>query len=171
MPVYSSAKIKQLNADTYKLLDATDIDAGTIDVPVTVGEGGSIAPDGIMGEIAVQTGTGAPTHTARIGTLYWDTLGKTLYCNNDGANTWVAVGGSSAGNTVITIQWPFGLTLALTQLQALLLQITLSPKPSYTVHGHSYSWTQYQEMIVAQIEKITRIRAQAFPFEIVSRGD
>jgi hypothetical protein len=66
--------------------------------------------------------------------------------------------------------YPDSLVTVLNQLTALLLQITLSPKPTYSVHGHSYSWTEYQQMLTKQMEQVTKLIAQANPFEIVSRG-
>ena len=66
--------------------------------------------------------------------------------------------------------YPASLTSVLNQLTALLLQITLTPKPSYSVHGHTYSWTEYQEMLTRQMEQVTKLIAQANPYEIVSRG-
>jgi hypothetical protein len=66
--------------------------------------------------------------------------------------------------------YPGGLQEVLDQLTALMLQITRTPKPSYTVHRHSYSWTEYHEMLGRQIEHFTRLIARANPFEIVSRG-
>ena len=66
--------------------------------------------------------------------------------------------------------YPDGLTAVLNQLTALLLQISFSPKPTYTAYGRSYSWTKYQEMLSRQIEQVTKLIAQANPFEIVSHG-
>ncbi len=67
--------------------------------------------------------------------------------------------------------YPDSLTTALNQLTALLLEVTLNPKPTYTAYGRSYSWTEYQELLGRQIEQITKLIAQANPFEIVSRGN
>jgi Rad3-related DNA helicase len=70
----------------------------------------------------------------------------------------------------VSTVYPDSLADVLAQLAALLLQITLKPKPSYAVHGHNYSWAEYQEMLTRQMEQITKLIAQANPFEIVSRG-
>ena len=53
---------------------------------------------------------------------------------------------------------------------AILAEISLNPKPDYDVHGHKYSWSQYQEMLGEQIEKCNRLIAQGAPFEFVSRA-
>lgn len=66
--------------------------------------------------------------------------------------------------------YPDSLTDCLNQLASLMLQITLTPKPSYTVHNHSYSWTEYQEMLGRQMEQLTKLISQGNPFEIMSRG-
>ena len=69
-----------------------------------------------------------------------------------------------------TATYPDSLTAVRNHLAALLAEITLNPKPSYTAYGRSYSWTEYQELLGRQIEQITRLIAQANPFEIISRG-
>ena len=51
---------------------------------------------------------------------------------------------------------------------ARLAEILASPKPSYTVHGHSVSWTEYQEMLGEQIKAIDQLIAQGIPFEFVT---
>ncbi len=66
--------------------------------------------------------------------------------------------------------YPGGLTTVLNQLTALLVQITLNPKPTYAAYGRRYSWSEYQEMLGRQIEQVTKLVAQANPFEIVSHG-
>lgn len=69
-----------------------------------------------------------------------------------------------------SVAYPDGLPVVLRQLQALLLQVTIAPKPTYSVHGHSYSWNEFQEMLTRQIEQVTKLYSQANPFEILSRG-
>ena len=101
MPAYTPAKIKQLNSGTYKLIDISDLDAGSLDVVMTLLAGGQITANGILGEIVVQTGSGTPTHTASEGTLYWDTAGDILYGNADGATGWIAAGGGSSGSSSV----------------------------------------------------------------------
>lgn len=51
---------------------------------------------GVTGRVKIQTGAGVPSHSEAEGTLYWDTTGNTLYCNNDGATAWTEVGASTA---------------------------------------------------------------------------
>jgi hypothetical protein len=66
--------------------------------------------------------------------------------------------------------YPGSLAAARDQCAALLVQITLSPKPSYTAYGRKYSWSEYQALLTAQINDLNRLIAQANPYEIVSRG-
>jgi hypothetical protein len=73
-----------------------------------------------------------------------------------------------AGVDVATVTYPDGLKTILNQLTALYAQITLQPKPTYNVEGNHYYWTEYQEMLGRQIEQLTKLIAQACPFEIVS---
>ncbi len=73
--------------------------------------------------------------------------------------------------TPATVTFPDSLNSLLAQLTALYAQITLSPKPTYSVHGHNYAWGEYLAILGAQIEQLTKIRAQQNPFEIVSRGN
>ena len=51
---------------------------------------------------------------------------------------------------------------------AMLVEITKSPKPSYTVHGHSVSWTEYQKMLLGQIAEINKQITQGTPFEFIT---
>lgn len=81
MPVYVPAKIKQLNNDSYKLIDAADID----------------------GSVPALTGSGPPTSVALQGTLYWDTTNQVAWINSDGATGWVPLGGGSSINSQTTI--------------------------------------------------------------------
>ena len=66
--------------------------------------------------------------------------------------------------------YPDSLVAARNQCVALLAEITVSPKPTYTAYGRTYSWTEYQAMLTQQIETLNRLIAQACPFEIVSKG-
>jgi hypothetical protein len=52
----------------------------------------------------------------------------------------------------------------------LLLQITASPQPSYNVHSHSFSWSEYHDMLVREIETLGRLITQQEPTEVVSQG-
>ena len=51
---------------------------------------------------------------------------------------------------------------------ATLDEILASPKPSYSVHGHTFSWTEYQRFLGDQIENLSKRIAQEFPFELVT---
>lgn len=85
-------------AGAFNLYDPQDIAAGNINVALQLISGGQVlagshasAP---VGELVIQrkTTTGAPTHTATEGTLCWNTVDNTLYCNSDGATAWVFIG-------------------------------------------------------------------------------
>ena len=45
--------------------------------------------------------------------------------------------------------YPGSLTTVRDQLTALLAQITLNPKPTYSAYGRKYSWTEYQALLAA----------------------
>ena len=51
---------------------------------------------------------------------------------------------------------------------ARLAEILASPKPSYTVHGHSVSWTEYQKMLAEQLAQCNQLITQGTPFEFVT---
>ena len=53
---------------------------------------------------------------------------------------------------------------------ATLAQILTSPKPSYAVHGHRYSWDEYQTMLREQISGINQLLSEGLPFESISQG-
>lgn len=57
-------------------------------------------------------------------------------------------------------------TLAIARLKELLA----SPKPSYNVDGQSFSWNEYQRMLVEQIKSIDEILGADEPFEIHTQG-
>ena len=63
-----------------------------------------------------------------------------------------------------------GLLAIKSQLIALQFQATQQPKPDYNVHGHNYSWTQYQEYLVNSIAAVNRLLQAQDPFELVSRA-
>jgi len=41
--------------------------------------------------VQMNIGSGAPSHAAAEGTLYWDTSANALYANNNGSTGWTAV--------------------------------------------------------------------------------
>jgi hypothetical protein len=49
---------------------------------------------------------------------------------------------------------------------ALQFQAAQSPNPSYNVHGHSYSLTEYQDFLVRSIAAVNRLLQAQDPFEI-----
>jgi hypothetical protein len=73
--------------------------------------------------------------------------------------------------TPAEVTWPDGFQTILNQLMSLAAQITLSPNPSYSVHGHRYHKGEYLEILGRQIEQFAKLNSQAHPFEIVSRGN
>lgn len=63
------------------------------------------------------------------------------------------------------------LTTTRQQISDRLAEITASPKPSYSVDGESYSWTEYFEALMRQLEAIDAALQRANgPFEIRSQG-
>lgn len=48
--------------------------------------------------------------------------------------------------------------------------IKAGPSPSYSVHGHTYKWTEYLEYLDKAIDAVRIQIAQGQPFEFVSRG-
>ena len=53
----------------------------------------------VHNRIILETGDGAPSHTAPEGTNYWDKTDNVEYVNNDGGTGWTTIGGSgTAGN-------------------------------------------------------------------------
>ena len=50
-----------------------------------------------------EQGSGAPTHVAKQGTLYWDTTSKVQYVNSSGSTTWAeqSSGGAAGFHTII----------------------------------------------------------------------
>jgi hypothetical protein len=143
MPVYSPAKIKQVNSQTFKLFDATDIDTGTLDKFINLISGGRIVASGIAGEIVPQTGAGAPSHSATRGTLYWDTSGNALYSNNNGSTSWSSVGGTSYTNE--EAQDAVGTILVATPTITLGYSDT-TPQISGVVNDASITYTKIQNV-------------------------
>jgi hypothetical protein len=56
------------------------------------------------------------------------------------------------------------------QIAERLVEMTASPKPSYSVHGHTYHWGEYFELLTKQLEQVNRLIAQGSPVEIVTQG-
>lgn len=86
-------------AHGFPLYDAQDIKASNIRTVLQLIAGGAVkggshatAP---AGEIVAQvkTTTGAPTHSASLGTLCWNSVDAALYVNNNGSTGWTAAGG------------------------------------------------------------------------------
>lgn len=63
------------------------------------------ALDAALGHIRthrdVVVGLAAPSHVARLGTLFFDDTNNIFYVNNSGAASWTAIGGGTAGNHTI----------------------------------------------------------------------
>lgn len=69
-----------------------DIPTGTFTNIITLDDGGTVKPNGVLGEIVCQTGTGVPGHSASEGTPYWATDTDKLYLNNNGSTGWTEIG-------------------------------------------------------------------------------
>jgi len=94
-------------AGSFDLYAPEDIQAGSVNVVLQAIAGGSFkagshatAP---VGEIVAQvkTTTGAPSHSASLGTLCWNSIDLILYINNNGTTGWTAVGGT--GHDAVTL--------------------------------------------------------------------
>jgi hypothetical protein len=70
------------------------------------------------------------------------------------------VTGNEDSDTLLAIKSQF------LQLQ---FQAAQKPNPSYNVHGHRYSLTEYQEFLVRSIAAINRLLQAQDPFEIATR--
>ena len=63
------------------------------------------------------------------------------------------------------------LQTALNQIAVLLVELTVDPKPDYSVDGKSYSWSSYYSMLVDKQEALQKALVNAGgPYEISSRG-
>lgn len=49
-------------------------------------------------------------------------------------------------------------------------QAAHGPKPSYSLDGESYSWTEWRTACLAQIEAFNRLIQAERPYQISSRG-
>ncbi len=49
------------------------------------------------------------------------------------------------------------LEMAKGNMASTLASITANPKPTYTVDGRSFSWTQYQDFLLKGISKLTEL--------------
>lgn len=52
---------------------------------------------------------------------------------------------------------------------AKLAEISVSPKPSYSIDGQSVSWTDYYRFLSDQVDKLNEQIAAGQPFEIEHR--
>lgn len=60
------------------------------------------------------------------------------------------------------------LNQTLANLIALRAEVSASPKPTYSVHGHTFQWVEFYKWLSAEIENVTRQINQAAPWEIIS---
>lgn len=88
-------------ADSFDLYAPEDIQAGSVNVVLQAIAGGSFKggshATSPAGEIVAQvkTTTAAPTHSASLGTLCWNSVDLILYTNNNGSTGWTAIGSGS----------------------------------------------------------------------------
>lgn len=94
----------------FKLTWPEEMDAGAFDVALTMALGGSLSASGTDGEIIIQTGATGPVHNASQSVLYWDTVAKKLYVNNDGTTGWTEVGSGAGATGPTGPQGPIGQT-------------------------------------------------------------
>jgi len=62
------------------------------------------------------------------------------------------------------------LETALEQIAARILEITESPKPSYSVDGQSVSWDAYLRTLIDSYERLKKQIQSEEPFEVQSTG-
>jgi len=55
------------------------------------------------------------------------------------------------------------LTTARANYAAILAEISLNPKPTYSVNGQSFSWVEYQRFLLDSIERLDSLILQAEP--------
>jgi hypothetical protein len=90
---------------SFDLYAPEDIQAGSVNVVLQAVAGGAFKggsdPTSPAGEIVAQvkTTTGAPTHSASLGTLCWNSVDQILYINKDGGTGWMAIG-AGAGHAI-----------------------------------------------------------------------
>jgi hypothetical protein len=61
------------------------------------------------------------------------------------------------------------LQIVYSNLINILMQMTTNPKPSYSLDGESYSWNEYNSMILDKLEKVRQQMIFAGgPFEVRS---
>ncbi len=73
--------------------------------------------------------------------------------------------------TPYVIDWPAvvgNVQQTLANLTALRADITSAPKPEYSVHGHTYKWTEFYQYISTEIDQCMRQLSRLQPFEIIS---
>lgn len=60
---------------------------------------------------------------------------------------------------------------AQTNIATQLAAVTANPKPSYSIDGKTVSWTEYQAMLIQQLETLAeQIQTIGGPFEVRSVG-
>lgn len=56
------------------------------------------------------------------------------------------------------------------QVLAILKDITTNPKPSYVIDGQAVRWSEYQRMLLSQIQGLNDLIAAEEPFEVITQG-
>jgi hypothetical protein len=63
------------------------------------------------------------------------------------------------------------LDAAISNITALLAQLTATPKPAYTIDGVSYSWESYFAMLTGQLAELRRQRqVEDGAWQLTGRG-
>jgi hypothetical protein len=63
-----------------------------------------------------------------------------------------------------------GLLAIKSALVALQFQAAQKPNPTYNVHGHSYSLTEYQDFLVRSIAAVNKLLQAQDPYEIITQA-
>lgn len=65
--------------------------------------------------------------------------------------------------------WQENIETAMNNTAALLAEITENPRPSYDLHGHKVSLTEYQRFLMESMDNYARLLARGSPFEEISQ--
>lgn len=85
------------------------------------------------------------------------TIGGTATASVVWHETLATTGAAAAG--VAGVDYATNLETVRLQITQRLVEITANPKPSYNVNGQQVGWTEYQKMLLDQLEKLNELIA------------
>lgn len=56
------------------------------------------------------------------------------------------------------------------QIAVIIKEITVDPKPSYSIDGESYSWGEYLAQLMSQLNTLNDAIGASDPFEVTEYG-